>query len=110
MSQSLGGAKSITITYAASSKNAAASARALAQALRAKGYSDVAMATVDNSIDANEIKFFNAGDADGAAKVKAIATSLKDSKGKHRGYDMKNAGADATNAAPGHIEIWLRGS
>ena len=110
VTQSLGGAKTITITYAASSKNAAATARVLSQALRAKGYASVALTALDQPVENNEVKFFNAGDEDGAAKVKAIAAGLKDSHGRHRGFDVTNGGADAANASPGHIEIWLKGS
>lgn len=105
-----GGATAITITYAATSKNAEATARVLAAALHAKGFATVETGALDKPVDANEIKFFHAHDKEDAAKVKAIATALKDSKGRHRGYDLKDASAADTPPAPGHIEIWLRGS
>ena len=92
------------------SKNAAASARALAAALRAKGFGAVATNALDKPVDNNEVKFFHAHDKAEAARLKALATGVKDSKGRHRGYDMNDASAADSSPAPGHIEIWLKGS
>lgn len=102
-------ATAITITYAKSSPNAEASALQLIAALKDEGFDNIETNAVDNPIDGNQVAFFHAGDKDEADKLKALATGVRDSHGRHRGYDIKDATDGADVPAPGHIEIRLKG-
>ncbi len=99
----------IKITYAKGSPNAAASAQELIEALNKHGITNIEKNPVKGRLEHNQVKFFHAGDKAVADKLDALASDVKDSHGRHRGYEVIDGTDGSDVPAPGHIEIELRG-